>query len=154
MVRPQARLTVPILLVVVVASSCGSGPSKQDVISKWDSICRSTQQRLSTVQVPNVNSPDDLHRFYLAMRTALPIALSELDQLRAVEVPKDDQETVDGILSNLVRAADQLNVAKRDARKGDLKGTERAIKRSSRYTKAAGTAARAYGFQVCGKSSA
>lgn len=120
---------------------------------QWDAICRATQARLETIKVPSVSSSKDLPRFVRAIRRALPIALKEIDELRAVPLPKSDQASADAILSDLVRAAGQLRTAERDAKKGDLDATRRALKRSAKATTAAGTKAKAFGLKVCGQAS-
>jgi hypothetical protein len=145
-------MCVAICVVAVLASACHSGPSRADTIRQWDAICRATQARLETIKVPNVTTKSDLPRFLKGIRKALPIALGEIDQLRAVPVPKEDHDVADGILSELVGAAGQLQAAERSAKKGDLKATERSLRRSASATKAAGEAARSFGLQVCGQA--
>ena len=147
------RWTAAVCVAGVLATACHSGPSHADTIRQWDAICRATQARLETIKVPNVSSQADLPRFVKAIKKALPIALGEIDQLRAVPVPKTDHEVADGILSDLVTAAGQLQAAERSAKKGNLKATERALRRSANATKTAGQAARSLGLKVCGQAS-
>ena len=140
-------------LASVVLVSCGGGASRQDTIRAWDATCRATQARLEAIQVPNVSSKKDLSRFVTAIGKALPIALNEVDELRAIPVPDEDQQTLDGILSDLVHSAGQLRAAQRAAKKGDLAKTKAALSKSATDTRKAGAAAKAYGMQVCGQSS-
>ena len=139
--------------MVLAGAACGNaGPSRQDTIRKWDAICRATQARLEAIKVPNVSSRNDLPRFIAAIDKALPVALNEIDELRSVPVPNDDQKTADAILSDLVHAIGDLEAAEDAAKRGDLDGTERALQGAAGATKAAGAAARSFGLKVCGRA--
>jgi hypothetical protein len=152
MVPSFARASVSLVLAAALLSSCSHEPTRSDAIAGWDDICRSTQSRLSKIQVPNVTSAHDLERFAGAMKKALPVVIDELNRLGMVQVPSADQKTVDRILSDLERSADQLHQAERSAKREKVDATKSAIGRSEKYTKAAGKLARSYGFKVCGRA--
>src|SRR5437879_1773696 len=94
------RRLAPLLGVAVVAA-CGSGRDSElshtDLVTKADAICAKAHKAEERVPTPTRTS------LLLAYDAALPIARTELRELRALKPGKDDAKGYAAVLAGLQR---------------------------------------------------
>lgn len=125
----------------------GGGVSKEDFISKADAICRTTGEETSSLEPPT-----DLETTGEFFTTVTPILLEETSDIKALEAPEEDVETLNDWLATQEELADIFQEAADAANSGDQEGFDAAFTEANAVQAESGSIAAEYGFNVCGIS--
>jgi hypothetical protein len=121
--------------------SSGSGPTKAEYIAKADAICQAGDDAINTASKSLGSSPTEAEVTTFLTGTLLPNIEGQLKDLRALEPPKDDKDTINAIYDAL-----EADVAKAKADPATLN-----VAGSKSPFADANAKAQAYGMKVCGK---
>jgi hypothetical protein len=143
------------LVVLVLPMACGGGAkrlSKEDFIKTWDAICKRDTAKTDQIgsNLPATPAAENLPQFADALDQLVDVGRSEIDDLRAVKPPEQDQATIDGILSHLSDAIDAIERGQKAAADGDLAGFQTAVNEANTALQPANQAATDYGLKECG----
>ncbi len=152
------------LLVAIAMAGCGGGSTesttqvqtKADFVSLADAICRNHESRTKdlesqTVDLGSIDSKEKAHQVAALLRQQADNLTAEAQELQSRKPPPADAGTVGSILGQL-RA--KVNLLGEWAKAYDDLDTARIRalqKRIGEATANARRAARAYGFEVCGR---
>ena len=143
------RRALLLLGVVALLAGCGGGAehhvSKAEFVAKADSICAAGQTEIARLAQPS--TPQDLDEY---LGKAIPIQKREVAEIRRLDWPDADKTRIERVL----RAANDLIAAFEELRAAAHSGDQEAITKADKAAAQAGakmrSAARAYGFKVCG----
>lgn len=139
-------LTLSLAAALTLAGCGASGPSKAEYIKQADAVCTKAGEDLSKKQGEAIAKlgadakPEDLTK--LISDVLIPNAEGQLAELRKLEKPSDDADTIDGIYSDLEAGLKKVE-ADPEALTNDPNGP----------LASANKKARAYGMKVCGGGS-
>ncbi|MEV4419194.1 hypothetical protein AB0L40_04365 [Patulibacter sp. NPDC049589] len=142
----------PLIGAVLIFAGCGGdddkGLSKADFITQADAICQKANDQLdkdatAAVTALGTDSPTPEQLKTIATDVALPNLDKQVTDLKALDAPKDDKDTVDALVASL---QDGITKAKTDPTV--LLNNDSGA--PSPFADA-NTKANAYGLKVCGK---
>ena len=142
-----AMLIVAVVPLGLVA--CGGdedkGPSKADYIKDADKICARSNQETDAIfaeaaEDPNKPKPKEAQA---AIRQAIPVLEKDIEELKALEAPKGDEDQVAAIWSALEEGAQKLDEASADPEAS-------LVALASDPFSAGGKLAGEYGMKTCG----
>jgi hypothetical protein len=146
--RPARIVTVLALLPLLVACSGGDALSKQEFIRQADAICNEFDDKLADARPPT--TIEGIKDFAQQTQDLMSDALS---QLRELEPPGDDRETVDAMLSNLERVTSLLPELADAAQQQDLQRIQELNGEFTTQVNEFNDRAESYGLEVCGSTS-
>jgi hypothetical protein len=154
--KTSLRSVTGALVALAVLAACGGGAkrlSKEDFIKTWDAICKTSNAQSDKIGqgLPDQPTQENLSQYADALSQGITILKKEVSDLRKFRPPEADQDTIDGILSNIDQAIAKLEEGQQAAASGDLAGFNSAIQEATPIVNAANDAANAYGFQECGR---
>jgi hypothetical protein len=126
----------------MVVAGCGGdddkGPTKAAYITKADAVCKAANDKLTKAAADIGASPTAAQVKTFAAQTAVPNLEAELKELRALDRPKDDKDTIGAIYDALEDAV------------GKLKSDPSVLTGQTNPFTEANAKAKAYGLKVCG----
>lgn len=147
----------------VLLASCGIDDtetlSKPEFIEQADAICEATDAELEPVwdqlwemDEAGVEPSEEMIfvRFAQAMQTIGPAWDESVDDIRALEPPSEDQETIDELLIDLEAAIDDVEATVTAAAAGDEEARRIMDSESVDPMADVNQRARDYGLAVCG----
>lgn len=144
---------VAILLVVALVGGVlalvfsGGGVSKEEFIEQADAICRSVGEETATLEPPT-----DLAATEEFFDAVIPLLDRETREIRALEAPEEDSETLESWLETQDRLLAIFNEAAEAAAADDQNGFDSAFGEATAVQVESGGLAASYGFKVCGIS--
>ena len=151
--RRRAVAAVAALLVIALIAGglallfSGGGVSKDDFIAKADAICRETGEQTSAL-----DAPTDLTSTGEFFSTVTPILLKETSDIKALETPEEDVETLNDWIATQEELADIFQEATDAANSGDQEGFDAAFTEANAVQAESSSLATQYGFRICGIS--
>ncbi len=129
-----------------VAAGCGSsddGPTKDEFIAQADKVCEEGNQAIQAKVAEQFGdkAPSKKQITQFVTETYVPSFQQQVDQLREIEAPSDDEETWQGIVDALQDGVDKI----KDDPNQVLTGSP---------LQDAAKQAQDYGFKVCGAAAA
>jgi hypothetical protein len=142
---PVIALVVPLLL-----TACGgdSGPrlTKEQFASKADAICAKYNQ-----QVASLANPQTLTELADVADNTIPVLQSAIGDLRDLNPPQAEQQTVDEWLDAVEKLEDDLKEIRDEADKGSMKGVQAVVPKAGEHNKRSNELATQLGMSVCNK---
>lgn len=131
--------------LALVAAGCGGddGPSKDEFIAQADQVCEEGNKSIQAKveQQFGTEEPSQKQITEFVSSTYVPEFQKQVDDLRELEPPADDQDTWDGIVEALQKGVDAIE-----------QDPEQVL--SGSPLQEAAEMAQEYGFKVCGASAA
>jgi hypothetical protein len=148
------RFRASILLVILVG--CGGGAerlSKAEFIERWDSICRTYNDRRDAIleDLPAEPTVENLPQFADPLRELARLAREGIAKLEQVQPPVADQAVIDGILADVEESVGSVEDAADAAESGELEAFVAAAQSLAESNQRVEQADADYGFQECGK---
>ena len=110
------RFVMILALSVLAAAGCGGGSgdrlSKAEFVEQGNAICAKYDGQIETAgqtAFASAGQPTEAEITAFAEDTLLPIVEKEIDELRSLSPPEEDEATVDEILDKAEAAADELS---------------------------------------------
>jgi hypothetical protein len=108
-----------VCLVPFGLAACGDdddGPSKADYIEEADAICARSDKETQAIfdaafEDPQDPQPEEAQE---ALKSALPVVKEDLEELKALEKPKDDEDEIDAIWTAIDEGIATLEEASAD----------------------------------------
>jgi hypothetical protein len=149
----MAVATILLVSVVLVFSSSGNTPTKDEFIQQWDVICAAEQPKIDAVltSIPGEATENDLPQIAQDLNVVVRFAQGEVTELRGVEPPQADQAIIDSILNDFDRSIQSAEEAQQAAASGDLDGYNSAGRESTQTSNGVNKALQVFGFKECGK---
>ena len=130
----------------LVAAGCGGdddeGPSKADYIAKADAICKAGDAKIEAATSAISDPSDQAAVLEFVTATLIPNIEGQIKDLKALDKPKDDADTIDAIYADLDGALAKA--------KSDPSALLTAEGGASPFA-TANDKAKAYGMKVCGE---
>ena len=114
----MTKLLVALIAILVPLGlvACGGddeGPSKAEFIEKADTICAKSDKDTNAIfeeafEDPQKPKPDEAQA---AIKKALPVVKENLEELKDLETPKDDEEDVETIWASVQTGIETLEEA-------------------------------------------
>ena len=145
--RRAAATSIVAMSVMAALAACG-GPSKSDLLTEGDEICRTSNAPLQSTKRPT-NYPE-LTDAARAMATASD---DQAARLRKLGVPDGDKDQVRSMLSAIAGVGASARRVQEAAARTDDKATSEGAAAMATASKDAAVRARAYGFTACGVGS-
>jgi hypothetical protein len=150
------RASVLLVILAVLLAGCGGGAerlSKAEFIERWDSICRSFNDRRDTVleDLPAEPTVENLPRFADPLRELARLAREGIAELQEVQPPVADQAVIDGILADVEEGAASVEDAADAAESGDMEAFVAAAQNLADSNQRVEQADADYGFKECGE---
>jgi hypothetical protein len=109
-------LTALIVAIPLALAACGDddkGPSKSEFIEKADTICAKSDKDTNAIfeegfEDPQKPKPEEAQA---AIKKTLPILKENLDELKDLERPKDDDEEIETIFASVETGVESLEKA-------------------------------------------
>lgn len=133
--------------MVLLTTGCGSSPSRDDYISRGDTICKDTATAQAKLPTP---PKDNLPALAKYIRASAQLIDAELSKLRGLSKPSGDSDRLDDLLSREGQAVDTLRKAAAAADRHDTKGANALYTQAQGEFSDVGAGLRDYGFNVCG----
>ena len=138
-----------IVLVVVIAglaAGCGGSGrlSKADYVKQADAICTKYNAKLKALA-----RPTSISALPAYVDKALPLARKGDDELRALEPPKDEEQSAKEWLDQNDSVVGSMERLRDAAKKGDRAGIQTALNEASSANQTANRLARQLGLRVC-----
>ena len=107
------RAVVSLLAAALAISACGgddSGPSKAEFIEEADAICREGEERSQQIVATGFRDPENPtgEEVLALIQQLLPIQRETIADVRALEMPEDDEDQVNSILDQAEAATDEV----------------------------------------------
>jgi hypothetical protein len=152
----RVRASILLVALAMLLGGCGGGTerlSKAEFIERWDSICRTYNDRRDTIleDLPAEPTVENLPQFADALRELAPVVREGIAELKEVHPPEADQAVIDGILADVEENADRLEDAADVAESGDLEAFIAAAQSLTDSNQQVEQAVADYGFQECGQ---
>jgi hypothetical protein len=146
------RIAVTALLAAVGCASL-EPLTRAEFLERADRICGEARRDLEPLvpEFPEEVALDTLPGFAQTYAEAVPILQRELEALRDLPPPEEDEETVERLLEEQERNVGALNDARGAAMKADLEGFRRAFDEALEAAAAFRETASEYGLEVCGQ---
>ncbi len=135
-------------LAALLLTGCGAGSPglpKAEWIAQADKICANARDDIAAL-----TRPDTLAEVGAYATKTRKITERELAQLRNLNAPRADRDTVTKMLQFVEDGIHATERVEKAAKKGDAGAATSAIDEINRLTDQADALARAYGLQVCG----
>lgn len=133
---------------LLLATACsGGGLSKEEFIEQADEFCKAADERTQELEPPR--TPAELDEF---VEQARAVSIELLDDLRGLEPPEEDQETIDRMLSRIEEAVDFLPQIQEAARQRDSQEIARLGQELQATASEANEIAQEYGLEQCGRT--
>jgi hypothetical protein len=130
---------------LLLASCGGGGLPKDEFIAQADDICSAAQERAQDLAQPT--DPGSAETYASELER---ITNDYVGELRALEPPEDDEETIDELIGNIEQAGLKIVEA---IRSNSLGGSSaEAYAEALELAEQANEAAQDYGFESCGVS--
>ena len=153
--RKSVQISV-VLAVVAALGACGGnsssykGLSKADFVTQAEAICTAGNTKIARVSAQFGSKEPTIEQFRDAyVNQLIPIFHSEVDDLRKLNPPAADRDTIKQMLDDLSAGVDEA--------KADVQGAKSQAELSKitepAKMKAASAAAKAYGLTTCGSDS-
>ena len=162
-------LTITATIVVaggLLLAACGDDTealSKDELIARADALCQTTNDELEPVCEAVYEGTEDIdpndpttqgllfERFDEAMETAGPVFLQQIDDIRALAPPDEDDELIDTLLDDFEEAVTEFAATTEAAAAGDEAAMEALDSATEDPFADVNRRAREYGFTVCGE---
>ena len=112
------KLVVALIVAVpLVFAACGGdddeGPSKAEFIEKADTICAKSDKDTDAIFVEAVEDPEKPkpEEAQAAIKEALPVLKENIEELKELETPKDDEEEIETIFASMDTGVETLEKA-------------------------------------------
>src|ERR671930_1627582 len=139
------RLLVLILGVALLGGCGGAGQlSKQEYAKRADAICTKYNAKLKAL-----TRPTGLSELPAYVDRALPLARKGTNELRALEPPKDEEQTAKEWLDQNDSVVGSMERLRDAAKKGDRAGIQAALNEATSANQTANRLARRLGLSVC-----
>ena len=125
----------------------GGGASKEEFIEQADAICRSVGEETASLEPPT-----DLAATGEFFDAVTPLLERETREIRALEAPEEDAETLESWLETQDRLAAIFEEAAEAAAADDQNGFDAAFGEANAVQAESSGLAASYGFTVCGIS--
>ena len=151
--RRRVIAAIAALLVIALIAGglallfSGGGVSKDEFIAQADEICRATGKETSAL-----DPPTDLASTGEFFTTVTPLLLEETRDIKALETPEEDVETLNAWIATQEELADIFQEAADAANSDDQEGFDAAFTEANAVQAESSTLASEYGFRVCGIS--
>jgi hypothetical protein len=135
------------LAVVGLAAGCGGGSgrlSKEEYVKQADAICTKYNAKLKALP-----RPTGISALPAYVDRALPLARKGDDELRALEPPKDEEQTAKEWLDQNDSVVGSMERLRDAAKKGDRAGIQTALNEATSANQSANRLARQLGLTVC-----
>lgn len=146
------KLTTALLVCLPFAfAACGGddeGPSKADYIKDADALCAESDAKTDKIFEEGFEDPQDPQpdEAQAAIKEALPLVKDNLEKLRDLEKPKDDEEDIEAIYNSVETGIEALDEGSASP------DSSLAVLLSEPFAQA-GKLARDYGMKQCGEDS-
>ena len=127
--------------------ACAGGLSKEEFIEAADEICASADERSQDLEPPT--NPEALRAF---VERAEQITRRLVADLRELEPPEGDGDTIDRMIDKIEEAIGYLPAIERAARLSDLAAIQQLGARLQAAATEANDLARDYGMRKCGRA--
>lgn len=145
----------PLVGIALILAGCGGsddkGLSKADYVTQADAICTKAAAQLdkdsqAAVQALGTDSPTDEQLATIAKDVAVPNLEKQLGDLKALDAPKDDKDTLDALYTDLDGAIAKVKADPTTLiNSGDASATSPFASANEK--------AKAYGLKSCGDDS-
>ena len=135
------------VMVVALVASCGGGGgrlSKEEYAKRADAICTKYNAKLKAL-----TRPTGLSELPAYVDRALPLARKGTNELRALEPPKDEEQTAKEWLDQNDSVVGSMERLRDAAKKGDRTGIQAALNEATSANQTANRLARRLGLSVC-----
>ena len=133
--------------VATLAAGCGGGSgrlSKAEYAKRADAICTKYNAKLKALA-----RPTGISELPSYVKKALPLARKGDDELRALEPPKDEEQSAKEWLDQNDSVVGSMERLRDAAKKGDRTGIQTALNEASSANQTANRLARSLGLRVC-----
>jgi hypothetical protein len=140
------RVALAVAVVALVAG-CGGGSlrlSKAEYAKQADAICTKYNAKLKALA-----RPTSISALPAYVDKALPLARKGDDELRALEPPKDEEQSAKEWLDQNDSVVGSMERLRDAAKKGDRAGIQTALNEASSANQTANRLARSLGLRVC-----
>jgi hypothetical protein len=140
------RFALAFAIAGLVAGCGGSGGqlSKQEYAKRADAICTKYNAKLKAL-----TRPTGLSELPAYVDRALPLARKGTNELRALEPPKDEEQTAKEWLDQNDSVVGSMERLRDAAKKGDRTGIQAALNEATSANQTANRLARRLGLSVC-----
>jgi len=141
------RRVAPAVAVVALVAGCGGGShrlSKAEYAKQADAICTKYNAKLKALA-----RPTSISALPAYVDKALPLARKGDDELRALEPPKDEEQSAKEWLDQNDSVVGSMERLRDAAKKGDRAGIQTALNEASSANQTANRLARSLGLRVC-----
>src|SRR5919206_2485001 len=135
------------VVLAVVAAGCGGGSgrlSKAEYAKRADAICTKYNAKIRAL-----GRPTSIPGLPAYVDEALPLARKGDDELRALEPPKDEEQTAKEWLDQNDSVVGSMERLRNAAKKGDRTGVQTALNEATSANQTANRLARRLGLSVC-----
>ena len=106
------RNLVPIATAALVFSACGgdSGPSKDEFIEEADAVCAEASERNQQIARDGFSNPENPRpeEVLAVVEELIPRQRETIDDVRALEMPEDDEDEINDLLDEADAVTDQV----------------------------------------------
>ena len=141
------RIVVLAALASMTLQACGGALSKEEFIEAADETCEKADERSQDLEPPT--NPQALRVF---VERAEQITRRLVEDLRELESPEDDRETIDRMIDKIEEAVGYLPAIERAARLSDVAAIQQLGARLQAAAAEANELARNYGMKKCGRA--
>ena len=141
------RIVVLAALAAMTLQACGGGLSKEEFIEAADELCEKADERSQDLEPPT--NPEALRVF---VERAEQITRRLVEDLRELDAPEDDRDTIDRMIDKIEEAVGYLPAIERAARLSDLAAIQQLGARLQAAATEANDLARDYGMKKCGRA--
>ena len=141
------RIVVLAALFSIALQACGGGLSKAEFIEAADEICEKADERSQDLEPPT--NPQALRVF---VERAEQITRRLVEDLRELDAPEDDRDTIDRMIDKIEEAVGYLPAIERAARLSDVAEIQQLGARLQAAATEANDLARDYGMKKCGRA--
>src|SRR3954452_17727071 len=113
MTRKPAATLAALAGSAILLAACGGdkAPSKDDYIAKADKICKTEGTKVDKAAA-HLNQNSTNAEFAAFKKVAVPTLESEIKQIRALDQPKGDSDTLNGIYDEVEAITARLNATR------------------------------------------
>jgi hypothetical protein len=137
-----------LLLAVGVLAGCGGGGgerlTREEYASKADAICTKYNRQTDVLQ-----NPTNLRELANVADATLAILDNAIEDLRELEPPENEQETVDRWLEEVGKLRADLAEIRDKAKANDMEGVQAVVPKAEEHNKRGNELATQLGMTVC-----
>ena len=145
--RASRIVALAAALSLIAMQACDGGLSKEEFIEAADEICEKADERSQDLEAPT--NPQALRVF---VERAEQITRRLVEDLRELEPPEDDRDTVDRMIDKIEEAIGYLPAIEEAARLSDVAAIQQLGARLQAAATEANDLARDYGMEKCGRA--